>query len=63
MAKISNDQIEAIKAEFKKFDTNNDNKLSKKEYYIMLRTDGTNLNEKHIKSFVNKYSKYYYTKK
>jgi Ca2+-binding EF-hand superfamily protein len=63
MAKISNDQIEAIKAEFKKFDTNNDNKLSKKEYYIMLRTDGANLNEKHIKSFVNKYSKYYYTKK
>lgn len=53
MVKISDDQIEAIKSEFKKFDTNNDNKLSKKEYYIMLRTDGTNLNEKHIKSFVS----------
>jgi hypothetical protein len=38
----------------KKFDSNNDQKLSKKEYYIMLRTDGKDLNEKHIKCFVIK---------
>ncbi len=50
--KITDEQIKELEAEFKKSDTNNDNKLSRKEYYIMLKIDGDNLREKHLKSFV-----------
>ncbi len=50
--KVTSDQIEAVKAQFKKFDLNNDGKLSRKEYYIMLQKDKKHLNQTHIYCFV-----------
>ena len=51
-SKITQEQIDNIIAEFEKFDTDNNGKLTKKEYYIMLKKDGQNLKANHLKSFV-----------
>ena len=50
--RVTDEQIELISAEFKKFDKNNDGKLNREEYFTMFREDNVLLRKKHIKCFV-----------
>jgi Ca2+-binding EF-hand superfamily protein len=50
---VTDEQIELIKALFKKLDKNNDNKLSREEFFSMLKEDRVMLRKKHIKCFVS----------